>query len=176
MRGQLQDSLMRAIGAVNASSLRASVRRGGEWHNLDYPQQLSHGGRVTVRSAVVPQLDGLRAIIENLLDNPDFADASGLLQQARRIIVSETESLLTASQRMGRSIHSEYMKPDDLFWDRCIGEWGQGSGYKGRVENHNRDWFANDRHDITTALEELVAREWLNILSEIESILPGDDD
>ena len=176
MHGQLQDSLMRAINMGNHMSLRASVRRSGEWHNLDYPQQLSHGARVTAASAVVHQLDEFRAIIENLLLNPEFAEASGLLQQVRRVIASGTESLLATTQRMGRQVHSEQMKPDDLLWGRCVGEWGQGPGYKSRVESHNRDWFANDRHDITKTLESLVADEWENLLLQIEAILPADDD
>ncbi len=175
MTGRLQDSLMREIDTVNASSLRASVRRSGEWHNLDYPQQLSHGARVTAASAAANQLDEFRAIIENLLRNPDLAEASSLLQQARRVVASGSESLLTASQRMGREVHSEYMKIDALLWSRCVGEWGQGPGYKGRVAGHNRNWFTADQHGIARTFEVLVANEWEQILSQVETILPDDD-
>ena len=174
--GAVSDSLLREISAVNASSLRASVRRKGEWHNLDYSQQISHGTRVVVASAVVPQLEELRAIIRNLLRNPDLQEASGLLQQAHRILSSGTEALLQASQQMGRKFHTEYMQPDDLFWSRCVGEWGQGPGYKVRVANHNRDWFANDLYGISDEVEELVRRGWEQILSRVEAILPDDDD
>lgn len=172
----VQDSLLREIGRVNASSLRASVRRKGEWHNLDYSQQLSHGGRVVVASAIVPQLEEFQAIITNLLRNPDLQEASGLLREARRIISSDIEALLQAGQRVGRNVHTEYMQPDILFWERCIGEWGQGQGYKVRVANHNRDWFANDQYGISAELEELVSNQWAEILSRIEAILPDDDD
>ena len=174
--GQPQDSLFRAIGVVNASSLRASVRRYGEWPNLDYPHQLSHGARVAAASAVVPQFEEFRAIVKNLLRNPELVEASGLLQQALRIIPSATESLLGASQRMGREVHTEYMRPDDLFWDRCVNEWGRGPGYKGRVARHNRDWFDADRHDIEARAEEIIRIEWQRFLSRIEDILPPDDD
>lgn len=172
----VQDSLLREIDRVNASSLRASVRRKGKWHNLDYSQQLSHGARVMVASAIVPQCDELRAIITNLLRNPDLQEATGLLQQARRILDDNTESLLRASQRMGREVHTEYMQPADLFWDGCVGEWGQGPGYKVRVANRNRNWFANDRHGIADEVDELVNREWEQLLSRIADILPDDDE
>lgn len=174
--GNVQDDLLREISTVNVSSLRASVRRKGVWHNLDYSQQLSHGARVVAASAVVPQLDELRAIITNLLRNPDLQEASGLLREAGRILSSDTEVLLSASQRMGREVHTEYMQPDDPFWDRCIDEWGKGPGYQVRVANHNRNWFANDRHGITAKAEELVSREWARILSRIAAILPDDDE
>lgn len=172
----VQDSLLREIDRVNASSLRASVRRKGEWHNLDYSQQLSHGGRVVVASAIVPQLEEFQAIITNLLRNPDLQEASGLLREARRILSSDIETLLQAGQRVGRNVHTEYMQPDILFWERCIGEWGQGKGYKWRVANHNRDWFANDQYDISAELKELVSNRWAEIFSRIEAILPDDDD
>lgn len=172
----VQDSLLREIDRVNASSLRASVRRKGKWHNLDYSQQLSHGARVMVANTIVPQLDELRAVITNLLRNPDLQEASGLLQEARRILDTHTESLLRASQGMGRDVHTEYMQPDDMLWDRCVGEWGQGPGYKVRVANHNRDWFAHGRHGIADGVDELVNREWAQILSRIADILPDDDD
>ena len=176
LSGNLQDTLFQAINVVNASSLRASVRRGGEWHRLDYSHQLSHGARVTADSAVASQLVEFRAMINLLLQNPDLEDAFSLLQQARRVLDAGTDNLLRRSQDMGRAVHTEYMKPDGLFWQRCIEEWGQGSGYKVRVAGHHEDWFANDQHGITTQAEELVTREWQQILSRIEIILPGDEE
>lgn len=174
--GNVQDSLLREIDRVNASSLRASVRRKGGWHNLDYSQQLSHGARVMAANAVVPQLDELKAIITNLLGNSDFLEAASLLQQVVRNLPSETEELLRASQGRGREVHTEYMQPDDLLWERCVGEWGRGPGYKVRVANHNREWFVHDRHGIADGVEDLVNRGWEQILSRIEGILPDDDD
>ena len=175
--GSVQDSLLRAISAVNASSLRASVLRKGKWHNLEYSQQLSHGARVVVASAVVPQLEEFRAIVNNLLGNPDLQEASGLLREALRIVSVDTDLLLRDGQRMGREVHTEYMQPDDLLWARCVGEWGRGlPHYKMRVADHNSDWFANDQHGITAAVEELVSKVWAQILERIEAILPDDDD
>ena len=174
--GSVQDSLLRAINVVNASSLRASVLRKGKWDNLDYSQQLSHGARVMVVSAVATQSEEFRAIVNNLLRNPDLQEASGLLREALRIISVDTELLLRAGQRMGREVHTEYMQPDDLLWARCVGEWGQGPGYRMRVANHNGNWFANDQHGIAGATGELVSKGWAQILERIEAILPDDDD
>ena len=174
--GDLQDSLLREIRRVNHSTLGASVRRRGKWHNLDYSQQLSHGGRVVVASAIDPKLADFRTIIRNLHGTSHFQEAYGLLREVRRILNSGRESMLRAGEQMGKEVHAEYMWPDDQFWRQCRYEWGRGRGYKWRVTNHNRDWFVNDQYGVSAELEELVSNRWEEILSRIEAILPDDDD
>ena len=174
--GDLQDSLLREIRRVNHSTLAASVRRRGKWHNLDYSQQLIHGGRVVVASAIDPKLADFRKIIRNLHDTSHFQEAYGLLREVRRILNSGRESMLRAGEQMGKKVHAEYMWPDYQFWRRCMDERGRGEGYKWRVANHNRDWFANDQYGISAELKELVSNRWAEILSRIEAILPDDDE
>ena len=170
----LQDSLISAIGRAHASSLRASVRRQGEWYNLDYSHQLGYGARAMAVGAVGSKLEAFKAVATNLLQNPELEDAFGLVQQASRILESGTEALFVKSQLLGRTIHTRYMKPAAKLWDSCDEEWGRGPGYRDRVSQHHQGWFTDDRDNITAqaqALIDLVKKEWQEILERLTAIL-----
>ena len=171
---RLQDSLILAIGRAHASSLQASVRRQGEWYNLDYSHQLGYGARAMAVGAVGTKLEAFKAIATNLLQNPELEEAFGLVQQASRILGSGTEALFGKSQLLGRTIHTRYMKPDAQLWDICDEEWGRGPGYRDRVSRHHQDWFTDDRDNITEqaqALVDFIEKEWQKILERLAAIL-----
>ena len=171
---RLQDSLISAISRAHASSLQASVRRQGEWYNLDYSHQLGHSARAMAVGTVGSKQEAFKAIATNLLQNPELEEAFGLVQQASRILESGTEALFGKSQLLGRTIHTRYMKPAAKLWDSCDEEWGRGPGYRDRVSQHHRDWFTDDRNNITAqaqVLVDLVEKEWQEILERLAAIL-----
>jgi hypothetical protein len=170
----VQDSLLQAIRARHHMTVRASVRRRGIWPNLDYWHELSFGARAMAANAVTPHLNDFRAIVGFLLQNPDLEDASGLLREAQRIIESGADQLLGRIQRFGRNVHTDFMEPDERFWDSCINERGQGS-YRRIIAHHDR-WFEGDRHQITARVEAMVQEEWQSILERVAAILVNDED
>lgn len=171
----MQASLFKAIGRAYASTLRASVRRDGEWPNLNYPYHLGYGARAMTASVVSPKTDEFRAITTNLLQDQELEEAFQLVRQARRIFEAGTERLLESVRQLGVAGHTDFMKPDAIFWNRCDSEWGLGSGYKGRVTGHHRGWF--DVHPaIQSRIAELVGSEWQQILARVEAILTDDED
>ena len=168
-------SLFQAIGGAHASSLHASVRRNGDWPNLNYKHHLGYGARTMTASVVTLKENEFRAVAENLLQDPEMEDAFQLVRQARRIFTQGTELLLEAAKSLGEKAHTEYMKPDNPFWDSCKREWGQGQGYKDRVAGHHRAWFSA-HPETQTIIAELVAEEWQKILDRVAAILADEDD
>ena len=167
---QLENSLIAAINRAYASSVRASVRRQGNWHNLHYSYQMGYGARVMAARSVVPKLEKFKAITEEILQDEELEPAFGLVRQARRILEDGTEALLRQSELLGSRIYIVYLEPDARFWMQCDEEWGRGSGYKDRVVSHHRDWFSQS-NQFQTMVQELVDREWRQIIDGLAVIL-----
>ena len=171
----LRASLFQAVDRAYASSLRASVRRNGHWQNLDYEHHLGYGARAMTDGVVSPKEDDFRVIATNLLHDPELEDAFQLVRQALRIFESGSDGLLEAAESLGKDAYAAYMEPDNPFWARCDGEWGQGPGYKNRVVSHHQAWF--DAHqEIETRISQLVERQWQQILDRVKAILTDDED
>ena len=164
-------SLMNAIGGAHPSSLRASVRREGEWYNLDYSHQLSYGSRLAAARVVRRKLTSLYHVIDNLLADDQFEEAYGLLRHARRVVASRVERLFRKCQIVGKEIHVRDMKPCTDLWDRSDDEWGRGPGYRDRVSDHHLDWFGDSSPGYREVIENLIEAEWSKSLQRLSSIL-----
>ena len=168
---RLENSLIAAINRAYASSVRASVRRQGNWHNLHYSYQMGYGARVMVARAVVPKLENFKAITENLLQDDELEPAFGLIRQARRIVEDGVNTLLIRSELLGKSIYIQHLEPDSAFWQKCDAQWGRGYGYRDRVAQYHREWFSDSARDFQAMGRELVEREWRQILEGLAAIL-----
>ena len=168
---RLQDSIIGAIDRAYASSVRASLRRQGNWHNLDLSYHLGYGARVIAASAVLPKLDEFKAVATNLLQDDQLESAFGLVRQARRAMESGVDVLLDKSEELGERIYIQYLEPDGTFWRDCDDEWGQGPGYKDRVRKRHEDWFSNSNRNYQAMALELVRREWRQIQERLSNIL-----
>ena len=176
-RRKPEASLFHAIREMRyASSLQASVRRGGVWHNLDYAHQLGFGTRAMVQMAVMPKLEEFRTLANTLMDTPSLTDAADLVQQSIRIIESGTTTLLNDSQSLGRTIYAEHMEDDTKLWDSCVQQWGKGSGYRNRVLDLHTEWFEDNREAVDSQVNPLIEAAWQGILNRVMAILPSEYD
>ncbi len=175
LSGHVQDSLMSQIHVAYASTVRATVRREGEWHNLSYGHHLGYGARRLAVLALEPLVEKFKAVTETMYDNPEFAEAKGLIQQARQVLESAFEDLLRKAQIMGQTAFKEALKLDPSLWVNCENEWGQGPGYRDRVAGWNQQWFsAEPRQELEQELRDVVTREWGIALKRLSSLLETD--
>lgn len=171
-RAHIQDSLLGEIGNVYASTVRAAVRREGEWHNLNYPHHLGYGARRLAALALEGSVRGFSELCSTMGDNADFAEAKDLLAQADRVLQSAYDDLLRKIQLMGQTAFRESLKRDAEFWQQCDEEWGRGPGYKTRVAEHNRVWFdAEERQSMESELSSMIQREWGDALQRLTALV-----
>ena len=176
LSGHVQDSLLSQIRSAYASTVRATIRREGEWPNLDYGHHLGYGARKLAAFALelaVEQFKGIAGVMEG---NAEYADAKDLVQQTQRVLESAFEELLRMVQLKGRTAFKEALKHDPSLWAQCESEWGRGSGYRDRVAEWNEQWFnAPEQQEVEHELFELINREWRVLLKRLSSLLQVDE-
>lgn len=175
LSGHVQDSLMSQIQIAYASTVRATVRREGEWHNLSYRHHLGYGARRLAVLALEPLVEKFKAITETMEGNPEYTEARGLIRQSRGVLESAFEDLLRKTQIMGQTAFKEALKVDRSLWLNCEREWGRGPGYRDRVAQWNLEWFSDkSRRDLEEEIWEIVTREWGVALNRLSSLLETD--
>lgn len=167
----VQDSLMEQLAKAYASTIRATIRREGEWSNLSYSYHLGYGARRVAVRSLGKTVEGFSELCKTMAGNPEYADANDLINQAERVLLASYEELLRKVQLMGQTSFRDEFKFDATFWARCEKEWGQGSGYRDRVTNHHTDWFnADQRQLLEEELQQLIQREWTDVLNKLKSL------
>lgn len=172
VQGHVQESLMAQIQVAYASTVRAAVRREGEWPALSYSHHIGYGARRLAVMALEKPVEQFTGHCKLMAATPRYAEAADLLAQAERVLTVSYEELLRKVQLMGQTVFKEALKADPMLWQACMEEWGQGPGYKSRVAAHNREWFNNEsRKKLQVELQALITREWTRALANVTALL-----
>lgn len=155
-----------------AASVRASVNRRGEWHNLDYYQTLAVGAR----QQIVEQIDSLKnellVLIDNMLAQNELQPAYALLKQLKYTTEKRLDDIYQQTFAKGRAVYENKLTTDNVLWSELYSEWGQGSGYKGRVAKGSQSWFQHGKYpDIELSVTKVAVEKWLMYVSEIQDLL-----
>jgi len=172
VQAHVQESLLTQIQIAYASTVRAAVRREGEWTQLSYSHHIGYGARRLAVLALGKAVDEFCGHCKILAATPRYIEAADLIAQAARVLTANYEELLRKVQLMGQTAFKDALKADSTFWQACMAEWGQGPGYKNRVAGHNRDWFDNQaRRKLEEELKALIGREWTRALQSVTELL-----
>ena len=172
LKASIEDSLMTQLSKAYASTIRAAVRREGEWPNLNYSHHLGHGARLIADLTLGKTVEGFSELCRTMAANPEYAEAQDLIAQAERVLIRSYDEMLRKVQLMGQTSFRDELKVDAVFWNQCENEWGQGPGYRDRVTGRNSEWFkAEPRQTLENELRSLIEREWHAALTNLTSLL-----
>ncbi len=172
VRVHIQESLLEQIQIAYAATVRATVNREGEWSNLSYSYQIGYGARRIAVLALAKAVEEFIGHCKIMTATPRYSEAVDLITQTQRVLTDSYEELLRKAQLMGQTVFRDALKNDPTFWQRCMEEWGQGLGYKTRVAEHNRRWFADEaRNQLEDQLKALIEREWSRALNSVTELL-----
>lgn len=166
--------LVKTISAKGtyAASVRASVNRSGDWHNLDYYQEIASGARAQCVNKIYPVKSDLNTLIENMLAQNELQPAHSLLKQLRNTTDIRIDEIAQLALSKGRSAYESTMKKDKVLWNVLDREWGQGAGYKDRVSQKTHDWFkGNDYSRYEFEVTRALVTKWEKYLEEIEHLI-----
>jgi hypothetical protein len=172
IQAHVQESLITQIQIAYAATVRATVRREGEWSQLSYSHHIGYGARRLAVLALGKAVDEFVGHCKILSATPRYTEATNLIAQAERVLMMSYEDLLRKVQLMAQTTFKDALKVDSAFWQACIAEWGRGPGYKNRVESHNRSWFDRETaRKLESELKALIEREWTQSLKTVTDLL-----
>ena len=170
VQAHIQESLLAQIQVAYAATVRAAIRREGEWTQLSYSHHIGYGARRLAVLALGKAVDEFAGHCRILLATPRYAEAANLIAQAERVLRDSYEELLRKVQLMAQTVFKDALKADSSFWQACMAE--SGRGYKSRVAGINREWFDSEaRRRLEEELKELIGREWTRTLQNVTNLL-----
>jgi transcriptional regulator with XRE-family HTH domain len=169
--GRVHESLVAATDTAHWKTVYASVARRGEWPNLNYAHQLSHGARRVATQLIGPKLLAFKTIAENVLEDDDLGDAHGLARQTVRVLEDSFDAIVRTAQLVGESVQTDELSQDFDFWRSCSAV--SGRGYRNKINQENRRWFEADHSgEAETRLAETVEQKWSEAIASVRELLP----
>lgn len=174
VESHMHEDLLDALGRAHWSTVRAAIRREGQWSNLNYKHHLGYGTRRFAVLGCGGHVDGFTSMCKSLSANPDFSDARELISQAERTLRSEYDELLRRVEILGQTAYGQELRQDIAFWVECGSE--SGKGYKSRIVRRHAEWFnAEARGALEAELMAIIEREWHAALDRVIALLDLED-
>jgi len=172
----VQEPLISAIDATRyASTVRAAVRRYGDWPNLDYHHHLAFGVRKLAVSQIGDKLQKFEVIVETLLGNDELSAAKAFLERVISSVDAAVDEAYKRVQAAGRDTFKQTLEKDFEFWRNCESRWGKGQGYRHAISEMTDDRFQNNYEEAHRRVRKLVEDEWDKIVVLLESMLSETD-
>jgi transcriptional regulator with XRE-family HTH domain len=153
--------LLTTISNRHARTVWAATRRSGSFWNFDVYESLGDGAAADAMRRGTPAISGLREIIENWIENPEFASARGFLNQILESLSTWEADFVSAARHHVVTVYKpELLDAGDL-WQECDDVYGQGLNFRDIVVNKLSEWF--DAHDnLQDEVERRTRRAWVN--------------
>lgn len=168
----IQRVLISAINATRyAATIRASVRRHGEWPELDYFYHLSVGTRLVAVSQIKEKVKDFKVITKNLLSDSEFSAGKEFLLRLLERFDASVDSAYQRMQSKGRDAFRHDLDRDLNYWSLCERRWGGGPGYRDTISQLTDDQFKSGYKSTHECVKNRINDEWSGIVLILESML-----
>lgn len=159
-RRGVHERLLAAVMTTHARTVWAATLRNGQFWNFNAFQYLGDGAAGVAKAQSKAALDGLCAIIDSDIDNPEYISARGFLEQVRADAQSWEADFINAVRHQASAVYLQPLSRDQLLWDACEDDYGRGvRNYREGVAQLIRRWF-DDHSELSEELDRRVARAW----------------
>lgn len=168
----VQRPLISAIDATRyASTVRAAIRRYGDWYNLDYYHHLAHGVRRLAVEQIGKKIADLKVIVTNLTNNEEYSPTKEFLERAVRSVDAAVDEAYKRIQTAGRETFKQTLEQDREFWANCERRWGQGPGYRDAISEMTDKRFETNYEEAHRLVIALITDEWAKTVAQLEGML-----
>jgi hypothetical protein len=161
-RQEIHKALIKTIREdVHARTLWASVRRNGEWANLDVYYHLGIGGAGSTKKRTDRLFIGLVELVRNKMGDAELAPAHAFLRTLLTNIGIWRATFFETVRHSGELTFRPALEDDDQLWSTCADMYGKGLPYRRDVAQLFEEWFEDDKHEhLHTAFEDRVQKAW----------------
>lgn len=154
------DRLVSALRSYHPRTVWAATRRKGSFWNFDVYQHLGAGAAMTAKRRCKAQVEGLKAIVENMLGDPENASARSFLNQIQEGIGQWEADFVEAVRHQAVAIYKPQLRADQDLWTDVESRYGMGdSDYRGGVADKVQTWF-EEHEPLGELLEKALQRAW----------------
>jgi transcriptional regulator with XRE-family HTH domain len=164
--------LLGVMASIYASTVRASIRRRGEWPKLDFYYHLGFGARALGVKHMKPLVEEARAVINNMVEDPELIHARPFLKQVLDALDTKVEAQFKKLQVAGAALFEEVLKADAALWAECEQRWGDGPGYRHDIIRKNELWFESEaRQAMHAQVGETLRGSWREVVDGVSKML-----
>jgi hypothetical protein len=168
----IQTPLVKAIGDTRyASTVRAAVRRSGNWPNLDYYHHLAFGTRRIAVQLIGGKIEQFKIIVQNLIDDDELSPAKEFLTRALDSLDATVDTAYRNLQLAGREAFRDELESDYQFWRECEERWGKGTGYRNAIRDMTDEQFQSHYDDAHEMVKHMISEEWEKIIALLDGML-----
>lgn len=176
----VEQPLVSAIdGTRYASTVRAAVRRYGDWYNLDYYHHLAFGVRKLTVAQIGGRIEEFCIIAKNLLRNDELIPAKEFLERVISSLEDAVDKSYKRVQMAGRETFKQALEDDFDFWRNCEQRWGKGKvngmGYRDSITKMTDDRFHESYEEAHNRVSKLIEEEWTGLVALLEGMLRETD-
>lgn len=160
------------IEETNARSLWASIRRDGSWPNFDIHFILGKSAMIEARECTLKIFDGLKEIVEQMLENEDFNPSHVFLKELESNWTIWYNNFIQSSYVVGSHIFRTSLE-DDYIWTECFELYGQGKQFRNEVVLIFKSWFEDpDQEHLYKILEKRINERWqTEVLNQLRKLV-----
>ena len=168
----IQEPLITAINNTRyAATVRAAVRRFGDWSNLDYYHHLGFGARRIAVGLIGARIEDFKKILQHLISDDQLEPAELFLGKILERVENVVDEIYKRMQFAGREVFKTDLQRDFEFWNRCDNRWGQGSGYRTAIRDYTAEQFESHYEDAHVLIKQMITGEWGNIIQLLDGMI-----
>jgi hypothetical protein len=153
--------LLDAISNRHARTVWAATRRSGSFWNFDVYESLGDGAAAEAMRRSSSAISGLREIIENWNENPEYRSAQNFLNQILESLNTWEADFVKAARHHAIAVYKPELSDADDLWEECDNIYGTGANFRDFVVSKLSEWF--DGHDnLQEEVERRTRRAWIN--------------